>query len=117
MLNIHKVETVYLATGITDLRKSVNGLSIIIQESFELDPFANALFVFCNRTKDKLKILHWEYNGFWLYYKRLERGKFNWPMTKEEPVKVDIKELEWLLKGFEVRCGKRHEEVKERIII
>jgi transposase len=117
MLNIHKVKTVYLATGVTDLRKSIDGLSLIVQESFNLNLFSNALFVFCNRNKCKLKILHWEYNGFWLYYRRLSKGKFNWPMANDEVIKIDIKELKWLLNGYEVRCGKRFEEVKERLII
>ena len=117
MLNIDKVDTVYIAPGVTDLRKSVDGLSLIVQESFELDPFSNSLFVFCNRNRTRLKILHWEFNGFWLYYRRLERGKFNWSRTEEEVLKVDLNELKWLLDGFELRCGKRHKEVKERQII
>lgn len=117
MLNIDKVKAVYLASGATDLRKSIDGLSLIVQENFNLDLFSNALFVFCNRNKTKLKILHWEYNGFWLYYRRLSSGKFNWPKTNEEVIKIDIKELKWLLEGYEVRCGKRFKEVKERLII
>jgi len=116
-MNIHKIKTVYLAAGVTDLRKSIDGLAIIVQEVFELDPFSSSLFVFCNRNKDRIKILHWEYNGFWLYIRRLEKGKFNWPMTSEEAIKVDLNELNWLLKGFEVRSGKRHQEVKQRHII
>lgn len=67
---------VYLACGSTDMRKSIDGLAVLVKESFQLDPFSNALFVFCNRNRDKLKILYWENNGFWLYYRRLERGKF-----------------------------------------
>ena len=105
MLNIRKVQSVYIAPGPTDLRKSVDGLALIVQDSF------------CNRDRTRLKILHWEYNGFWLYYRRLERGKFNWPQTESEVFKVDLSELKWLLDGFELRCGKRHQEVKERQLI
>lgn len=65
---------VYLAIGSTDMRKSINGLAAIVQESFELNPFSNSLFVFCNKSRNKLKILHWQHNGFWLHYRRLERG-------------------------------------------
>lgn len=117
MLNIHRIKTVYIAPGATDLRKAVNGLSLIVQEVFDLDPFSDALFVFCNRDRTRLKILHWEKNGFWLYYRRLEKGRFNWPMTEEEVFKVNLVELKWLLEGFELRCGKRLKEVKERVII
>ena len=66
MLKNFESYDVYLAPGVTDLRKSIDGLSLIVQESFELNPFSKSLFVFCNRKKDKIKILQWEYSGFWL---------------------------------------------------
>jgi len=56
--------------------KSINGLAAIVENSFQLDPFEKALFVFCNRQRDRLKILTWEDDGFWLHFKRLERGHF-----------------------------------------
>ncbi|MBC2695242.1 MAG: IS66 family insertion sequence element accessory protein TnpB [Desulfobacteraceae bacterium] len=57
MLNQIHFDKVYLATGSTDLRKAIDGLSIIVQESFDLDPFSNSIFVFCNKKKDKIKII------------------------------------------------------------
>ena len=63
---------VYLAPGVTDMRKSIDGLALIVSEVLELDPFSESLFVFCNRGRNKLKILHWQTNGFWLYYRRLD---------------------------------------------
>ncbi len=102
MLNIESVDKIYLACGSTDLRKSIDGLAILVQTSLKLDPFEKALFVFCNRRKDKLKILHYD-NGFWLYYYRLETGSFKWSMTPEEAIKIDKNELSWLLKGYELR--------------
>ncbi len=71
MLN-SRIDKVYLATGTTDLRKSIDGLTILVTESFNLDHFSRNLFVFCNRKCDKIKILEWNINGFWLYYKKLE---------------------------------------------
>lgn len=79
MLSEANIDRVYLACGATDLRKSIDGLAALVKEEFELDPFSPCLFVFCNRQRDKLKILQWEHNGFWLHYRRLERGKFQWP--------------------------------------
>jgi transposase len=80
MLNPESVEQVFLAPGATDLRKSIDGLSAIVAAVFEQDPFSDRWFVFCNRQRDKLKILRWDTNGFWLYYRRLEKGRFKWPV-------------------------------------
>ncbi|MBD1371039.1 IS66 family insertion sequence element accessory protein TnpB [Hazenella sp. IB182357] len=85
MLNESRIEHVYLAKGSTDLRKSIDGLAVLVQERFNLDPFSPSLFVFCNRKRDKLKILQWEHNGFWLHYRRLERGTFLWPDQDDRP--------------------------------
>mgnify|MGYP003792126607 CR=1 FL=1 len=66
------------------MRKSINGLSALVQHSFKLDPFQKALFVFCNKQRNRIKILTWEDNGFWLHLKRLERGRFKWPTLGDD---------------------------------
>ena len=97
MLKLPDNIPVFLACGETDMRKSINGLSSIVQNSFELDPFAKALFVFCNRQRNRLKILTWEDNGFWLHFKRLERGHFKWPTAEESSTMVLNTEKLWNL--------------------
>jgi transposase len=79
MLNTSPHISVILAVDSTDLRKSVDGLSLIVSEHFNLDPFSKSLFVFCNRKCDKIKMLQWDHTGFWLHYKRLENDTFQWP--------------------------------------
>ena len=79
MINAMTVNQVYLVSGVTDMRKAINGLSIIVSEQLGGNPFSGSVYVFCNRQRDKLKILYWERNGFWLYYRSLEQGKFQWP--------------------------------------
>lgn len=111
MLNIEKVQTVYLACGFTDLRKSIDGLVMIVHSQLKLDPFEKGLFVFCNRQMDKLKILHFD-EGFWLYYYRLEANRFKWPSNPQEALKVNIEELRWLLKGYEVRTVSKFKPIK-----
>ncbi|WP_424768416.1 IS66 family insertion sequence element accessory protein TnpB [Paenibacillus sp. sgz302251] len=64
-------------------------MAAIVQEQFALSPFSTAWFVFCNRRRDKRKILHWDHAGFWLYYRRLERGTFQWPSGGTSPALPD----------------------------
>lgn len=93
---------VYLSCSHIDMRKSINGLAAVVQGTFELDPFQGALFVFCNKDKNKIKVLHWDKDGFALYYKRRERGRFCWPTLSEQSGTVDvtIDDLNRLLDGL-----------------
>ncbi len=78
---------VYIALGATDMRKSINGLSIIVEEELGLDLFTGNLFAFCNRNRDIVKILYWDHNGFCVWKKRLEKDKFRWPESEQEVMK------------------------------
>lgn len=93
---------VYLSCSHIDMRKSINGLAAVVQGTFELDPFQGALFVFCNKDKNKIKVLHWDKDGFALYYKRRERGRFCWPTLSEQRGTVDVTmdDLNRLLDGL-----------------
>lgn len=118
MLNRQTIDRVYLACGSTDLRKSIDGLAALVQQGFDLDPFAPAFFVFCNRKRDKLKILQWEQNGFWLHYRRLEEGTFSWPEDpKTEPLTISYRQLRWLLDGLPLEQRHAHPLVTARTII
>ncbi len=91
---------VYIATGVTDMRKSINGLSILVADQLELDPLSGHLFAFCNRKRDIIKILYWNINGFCVWHKRLEKDRFQWPETKEGVLGIRGRELTWLLDGL-----------------
>lgn len=109
--NMLVAEKIYLACGSTDLRKAVDGLAAIISQQFMLDPFSNSIFLFCNKNKDKLKVLIWDTNGFILLYKRLEQGKFQWPKSAEEARLISTQELRWLLEGLAIEQPKAHRKV------
>lgn len=112
MLNLDNVYNVFIACGVTDLRKSIDGLILEVESNLKLDPFEKALFVFCNKQMNRLKILHFD-EGFWLYYHRIEHGRLKWPRTQEEAINVNIDELRWLLKGYELRTKSKFKPVKE----
>lgn len=102
----------YLACGATDMRKSINGLAAIVEGSFKLDPFGGSLFVFCNRNRDRLKILEWDGDGFWLHFKRLEKGHFRWPGEGDaRTMDLSGEELGILLGGSKVELKLRRREV------
>jgi transposase len=99
------------------MRKSINGLAELVKSSFNLNPFDAAVFVFCNRNRDRVKILEWDVDGFWLYFKRLEKGRFRWPQIGDEPTMVlSGEELSVLLGDVRVELKIKRNEVTERRI-
>jgi len=110
-------KSVYLCCGHTDMRKSINGLLLLVQQSFNLDPFSDALFVFCNKKRNRMKILEWDEDGFWLYFKRLERGHFRWPeVGGDNKMTLTAEEFEWLIGSAKLEKKLKRNEVFERLI-
>jgi len=117
MMTIGANRPVYLAVGVTDLRKSIDSLAALVQSTFHLDPCSSALFVFCNRDRNKLKILEWADHGFWLHYFRLERGHFAWPMTAQSPQGVTLRQLQWLLDGLPLDQPTAYQPLDNRRVV
>jgi transposase len=109
---------VYLACGATDLRKQINGLSVLVSSAFELDVFSPALFVFCNRAKNLIRILVFDTDGFILCTKRLERGHFKWPAKtdSEEVMELHSDEFSQLLSVTKLDRRLCRDEVSERTV-
>ena len=102
MLGQQHAVQVFIALGATDMRKSINGLSIIVEEELGLDLFTGNFFAFCNRNRDIVKILYWNLNGFCVWKKRLEKDKFRWPESEQEVMKISRSALNWLLHGLDL---------------
>lgn len=113
MLKLEKFDNIYLHKEYVDFRKSVNGLSIIVEEDMVLNVFSKFLFVFCNKKRNKLKVLYWDKTGFALWYKRLEENKFIWPKKhSEEIISVNSQQMQWLLEGYNIWNLKPHKKLK-----
>ena len=107
MLNLAAATRVFVATTPVDLRRSFNGLFACVQQQLRLDPLSGHLFVFCNRARNRLKILVWDGSGLWVCAKRLERGRFSWPQAPSPQVGVATlrnEEFIALTSGLEVRA-------------
>ena len=108
MLTLSPAIRIYIATGATDLRRSIDGLAGLVREQLALDPLSGHLFRFRNRRGDRLKVLAWDRSGFWVLYKRLERGTFAWP-TEERAGSVEMRsaDLALLLAGVDIARTRR----------
>lgn len=83
----------------TNLRRGIAGLAELVKSEFDLDPFQEALFLFCGRRRDRIKALYWEGNGFVLMYKRLEQGVYQRPRTDTEVRQITPQQYRWLMEG------------------
>ena len=93
---------IWVATAPVDMRKSFDGLMEVVRSFLGHDPLSGSLFVFRNRAGHMLKILWWDRDGLAIYYKRLERGTFRFPVSCEKALSIDRAELMRLLRGLEI---------------
>jgi transposase len=106
MMPLGPATRIYLALGVTDLRKGFEGLSDLVRHQFQQDPLSGHWFVFANRSKTRLKLLYWDGSGLWVCAKRLEKGRFSWPRP-EQPLeglahRILAEELTLLLSGIDL---------------
>lgn len=98
---------VYLHRDPVDFRMGINGLSILVEQAMRLNPMTSALFVFGNSRRDRIKILGWGGNGFWLLLKRLEADRFIWP-NGGDTITLSAEQLHWLLDGIDLAVIQKH---------
>ncbi len=98
---------VYVHRDAVDFRKSITGLSALVEQALGLDPFARAVYVFRNRRADRIKLLMWERNGFWLMLKRLEADRFILP-REAAVLELTVEQLHWLLEGIDLAAIRKH---------
>jgi transposase len=108
MFELNATRVVYLHRDAIDFRKSINGLASLVEHGLGMSAFANAVFVFGNRSKDRVKILGWDRNGFWLLQKRLEGARFVWPTKDGAVVELTVQQLHWLLAGIDLHAMRGH---------
>lgn len=95
------IKKIIIAVGYTDLRRGIDGLAQSIHAKYDLDPYdEGTLFLFCGRRSDRIKALLWEGDGFLLLYKRLERGRFEWPRTSDEAIQLTRQQYHELMTGY-----------------
>jgi transposase len=107
MIPVPASTKVWLAAGVTDMRKGFNGLSALAQDVLKQDPFSGHLFVFRGRRGDLIKVIWWDGQGACLFSKRLEKGRFVWPSPTTGKVSLSPAQLSMLLEGIDWRMPER----------
>lgn len=108
MWGLSPAAVVYVHVEPVDGRKGINGLVALVEQSLKRDVFAPACFVFRPRRCDRIKILYWDRNGFWLCQKRLERDRFRWPRGETPEISLSLTQLSWLLSGYDLNAMRGH---------
>ena len=105
-------EPLWLHPAPIDFRKQIDGLIVLVADHLALNPTSGQLFLFRDRSSKKIKILWWDRNGFWLFYKRLEQGKFRFPNSTAQTLTLTRDQLGWLLSGLDCLTHPLLPEVK-----
>jgi transposase len=95
-----------------DFRRQIDGLIVLVADHLKLDPTSGQIFIFRDRTAKRIKLLWWDRNGFWLFYKRLEKGRLKFPSIKENVLELTRDQLSWLLSGLDCMSHTLLPEVK-----
>ena len=105
--DITAVDEIYIVCGYTDMRRSIDGLCAIVEHQLHMDPRKSAVYLFCGRRCDRIKLLMWDRDGFLLLYKRMEvEGRFRWPRNQTEARLLTWQQFDWLMSGLEIEQPK-----------
>jgi len=107
VLTLSPSTKVFIVSGVTDMRRSFNGLAAIVMGELERDLLSGHLFVFSNRRRNRLKVLYFDGSGLWVCAKRLEKGTFKWPEAHDEVLELTSEELMLLLGGIDLQETKK----------
>ena len=118
VINTDEIKNIYVSKQFLDMRKSIDGLALIVSSQFNMNVLDHSLFIFCNASRNRIKMLYYESNGFWLFTRRLENGKFKFHKQEENGVNmITPEQLNWLIEGLEFETRISQNNGSNRIII
>lgn len=99
-IDLEKV-SIFVKPGVTDMRKQINGLTVLVEEEMAQSSMSGSLFLFCNRDRRLIKCIYWDETGFCLWLKRLEKARYPWPKTEQSAREITLNQLKMLLSGID----------------
>lgn len=118
MFGVGPATRIYVAAGATDMRKSFAGLYGLARDRLQCEPLSGHVFLFCNRQRNRLKVLFWDGSGLWVCAKRLEKGRFRWPEARASQAKIVLthEELVMLIGGIDLQQARRRPWYRKEIV-
>ena len=117
MIGFDAIPQIYVVMGATDLRKGIDGYAAIVQEELHHSPLDHSMYIFCNKHHNKIKCLYFDGTGFWLLYKRLEKGTFKWKISADgNVIQITHQQLDWLLEGLKMEQKTAFREVHAKYV-
>lgn len=114
MLNISASQRYFIYSDLADMRKGFDSLCGVVREEFKMNPLSGDVFIFLSRTKNKIKLLQWQRDGFAIYYKRLEKGTFELPEnTKGSNASISSQQLMLIMEGIKLSSIKKHKRYEQ----
>jgi transposase len=114
MLNISQAQRYFFYSGLTDMRKGFDSLCGLVRNEFKMNPLSGDVFIFLSRTKNKIKLLQWQHDGFAIYYKRLEKGTFELPDKMEgSSMSLSSQQLMLIMEGIKLSSIKKHKRYEQ----
>jgi len=111
-------EQIFLYRHPVDFRKQIDGLSAVVAAELDREPMDGSLYVFINKGRDKIKLLIWHRNGFWVLYKRLQKQRFRWPdWFSTDSLSLSQDQLDWLLEGYDLNGMRPHQLFKPKHLL
>lgn len=116
MLNISSSQRYFIYSGLTDMRKGFDSLCGLVRNEFKMDPLSGDVFIFLSRTKNKIKLLQWQQDGFAIYYKRLERGTFELAKTSSSVAMISSQQLMLIMEGIQLSSVRKRVRYEYRFV-
>ncbi len=117
MLNISSSQRYFVYSNLADMRKGFDSLCGVVREDFKMNPLSGDVFIFLSRTRNKIKLLQWQHDGFAVYYKRLERGTFELPDKNDGSCfKISSQQLMLIMEGIKLSSIKKHKRYEQNVV-
>lgn len=117
MLSITATQRYFIYGDLTDMRKGFDSLCGLVREEFKMNPLGGDVFIFLSRTRNKIKLLQWQRDGFAIYYKRLERGTFELPEKNNQVCfKISSQQLMLIMEGIKLSSIKKHKRYEQKVV-